>query len=226
MSASHSEGGVVELVNDVEGTDEARQTLIALIKAAFPHEAVPDSAYERAADTVQKQAEAGTWMRVKLAQGLDSLQGLTGGRFHELSPQEAHLVLLRVQHTSFFGFVRQTVVVNLYEDEEVWGALGYEGPSFHKGGYIDRGFDDLDWLPEPRIEEYDGEPLTEVVSDLPAVAATRGTKAAAVAGTTHSSAGTMAAGIDDVWRTPQPITARPVASATSGSEPSSIDVTP
>lgn len=190
MSASHSEdAGGDEVVNEVEGTDEARRTLIALIRAAFPHPRVPGTAYERAADTVQQQAEATVWMRVKLAQGLDSLQGLTGGRFHELSPQEAHLVLLRVQHTSFFGFVRQTVVVNLYEDEEVWEVLGYEGPSYHKGGYIDRGFDDLDWLPEPRIEEYDGEPLTEVVSDLPVVASTRGTKDAAVpAGQTQAPA--------------------------------------
>lgn len=195
MSASQSSEAVDEAVNDVEGTEEARRTLIALIKAAFPHEKVPDAAYERAAETVQKQAEDSTWMRVKLAQGLDSLQGLTEGRFHELTPQQAHLVLLRVQHTTFFGFVRQTVVVNLYEDEEVWEALGYEGPSFDKGGYIDRGFDDLDWLPDPRIEEYDGEPLEDVVSDLPTVASTRSTQSAAVpAGQSTARAGRVGTG--------------------------------
>ena len=35
-----------------------------------------------------------------------------------------------------------------------FGVLGYEGASFDKGGYINRGFNDLDWLPEPRIEEH------------------------------------------------------------------------
>lgn len=185
-----------ETVNDVEGTDEARRTLVAMIKAAFPHAAaIPDSAYERVAATVQEQADAGTWMRVKLAQGLDSLQGLAGGRFHELTPEEAHMVLLRVQHTTFFGFVRQTVVVNLYEDEEVWEALGYEGPSFDKGGYINRGFNDLDWLPDARIEEYDGEPQQEVVSDLPSAPTTRSTKAAAVpAGQSKARAGRVGSG--------------------------------
>lgn len=195
MSASQSSEAADEAVNDVEGTDEARRTLIALIKAAFPHDTVPDAAYERAADTVQKEADDSTWMRVKLAQGLDSLQGLTDGTFHELTPQQAHLVLLRVQHTTFFGFVRQTVVVNLYEDEEVWEALGYEGPSFDKGGYIDRGFDDLDWLPDPRIEEYDGEPLQDVVSDLPTAASTRSTQPAAVpAGQSKARAGRVGTG--------------------------------
>ena len=53
-------------------------------------------------------------------------------------------------------------VVALYDDREVWELLGYEGPSFDQGGYLNRGFDDLDWLPEPRITEYDGEPRTEL----------------------------------------------------------------
>ena len=56
-------------------------------------------------------------------------------------------------------------MLNLYDDPEVWAALGCEGSSFDKGGYINRGFNDLDWLPEPRIEEYDGpvkfEPIWE-----------------------------------------------------------------
>ena len=78
-----------EAVNEIEGTDEAEATLTALIKAAFPHERVPDSAYRRAADTVRCAAEESAWMRVKLAHGLDSLEALADGRFTELSPEEA-----------------------------------------------------------------------------------------------------------------------------------------
>ena len=59
--------------------------------------------------------------------------------------------------------MHSTTVVALYDDHEVWELLGYEGPSFDKGGYLHRGFDDLDWLPDPRIEEYDGEPRVELV---------------------------------------------------------------
>ena len=60
----------------------------------------------------------------------------------------------------FFGFIRRTTVLNFYDDPEVWDIFGYEGESFSKGGYLHRGFNDLDWLPEPRIEESE-EPLTE-----------------------------------------------------------------
>jgi hypothetical protein len=45
----------------------------------------------------------------------------------------------------------------------VWELVGYEGPSYDRGGYLHRGFDDLDWLPRPRVEEYTGEPRVELV---------------------------------------------------------------
>jgi hypothetical protein len=28
----------------------------------------------------------------------------------------------------------------------VWPIFGYEGESYSKGGYIKRGFDDIDWI--------------------------------------------------------------------------------
>ena len=44
--------------------------------------------------------------------------------------------------------VRSTAVVEVYSDTATWRRLGYEGPSFAQGGYLHRGFDDLDWLPD------------------------------------------------------------------------------
>jgi len=38
--------------------------------------------------------------------------------------------------------------VALYTDRKVWSELGYEGPSFKFGGYLERGFNDIDWLSE------------------------------------------------------------------------------
>ena len=67
-----------------------------------------------------------------------------------------------VADSPFFAIVHSTTVVALYDQPQVWDLLGYEGPSFDKGGYLHRGFDDLDWLPDPRITEYDGPPRVEV----------------------------------------------------------------
>ena len=46
----------------------------------------------------------------------------------------------------FFRSVYQATIDHLYNDERVWSHIGYEGSSFEKGGYLGRGFDDIDWL--------------------------------------------------------------------------------
>jgi hypothetical protein len=146
-------------LNDTQLTERARKVLIRVVRVAFPHAKVPDGPYERTADIIVQEADASNWFRVALTQGLNSLDGLAGGDFCALDDDKAYKVLKRIEGTDFFGFIRRTTVLNLYDDPETWAALGYEGSSFDKGGYINRGFNDLNWLPEPRIEEYDG-PVT------------------------------------------------------------------
>ena len=143
-------------LNATELTEEARSVLIRVIRVAFPHPNFPDAPYERTADTILAEAANSTWFRVALTQGLLTLSHFAGGDFRELDEEEATKVLRRIESTEFFGFVRRTTVLNLYDNADVWEVLGYEGPSFDKGGYINRGFDDLHWLPEARIETYDG----------------------------------------------------------------------
>lgn len=158
-------------LNEMEFTETARQILIRILRVAFPHEGFPDGPYERQADQIFELANESAWFRIKLTQGIATLNDLAGGSFRTLEDDAATRVLKHVEQTDFFGFIRRTTILNMYEDEEVWEALGYEGPSFDKGGYLHRGFDDLDWLPDPRITETD-EPFQEIVSDLPTVAAT------------------------------------------------------
>lgn len=143
--------------------------IVAIIAAALPHEKpIPTAALERVAQKVVDSANDDPWLSFKLRAGLDSLDGLVRGSFTDLDTDAAGRVLLHVADADFFVHIRQTAIVNLYEDEDVWEVLGYEGPSFDQGGYLHRGFDDLDWLPTPRIEEYDGpDEWRDVVTDLP-----------------------------------------------------------
>jgi hypothetical protein len=57
-------------------------------------------------------------------------------------------VLKALEATPFFRKLRGDLVVSLYNQKEVWSKLGYEGSSFEHGGYLERGFNDIDWLPE------------------------------------------------------------------------------
>jgi hypothetical protein len=154
---------------DVALADDARPVLVRLLRVMFPHPKLPDGPYEQTADKVIEAANATTWALVSLLQGLGTLDSVSGERFLDLDDADALKVLRHVEGTEFFGLIRRTAVVALYDDPEVWTALGYEGPSYDQGGYIHRGFDDLDWLPDPRIEEYTGpEQLLEVATSLPA----------------------------------------------------------
>lgn len=148
----------------------ARTNLVRLLRAAYPHPRFPDGPYERTADTIIAQVGESLWHRLALVQGLESLdsaaQHSRGKGFADLDDEQALALLRGIQDAEFFTFVRGVTVVTLYNDHEAWDLLGYEGESFSKGGYLHRGFDDLDWLPNPRIEEYDGpEQLVEVAPD-------------------------------------------------------------
>lgn len=82
----------------------------------------------------------------------EGVRALNGGRpFVELSADEQLAALKEIEGSEFFDLVRSTAVVEVYSDRRTWELVGYEGPSFEKGGYIDRGFNDLDWLPDPEV---------------------------------------------------------------------------
>lgn len=135
--------------------DDATDRLVQVLKVAFPHRAFPDGPYRRTAEHIIATVSGNAFQTAQLGQGLRGLDSVRDRPFADLDAADALAVLEGIAHTPFFALVRSTTVVFMYSDREVWGVLGYEGESSDKGGYVDRGFDDLDWLPEPRVEEVD-----------------------------------------------------------------------
>lgn len=158
QTAGPPEGGA-----QLPGSDRARRVLIRLLRVAYPHDRFPDGPYERTAAAVEDAAQADAADDRALTQGLAGLDRAAGGDFLGLDDAAAEALLRDRADEYFFRRIRSTAVVALYDDAEVWGLLGYEGASFDQGGYLHRGFDDLDWLPHPRVEEYAGEPRVELV---------------------------------------------------------------
>jgi GAF domain-containing protein len=160
-SAQHAgppEGGA-----QLADSDRARRVLVHLLRVAYPHERFPDGPYERTAAAIEEAAGADAADDQALTQGLTGLDRAAGGDFLTLDDAAAEALLRDRADEYFFRRIRSTAVVALYDDAEVWGLLGYEGPSVDSGGYLHRGFDDLDWLPRARVEEYTGEPRVELV---------------------------------------------------------------
>ena len=128
----------------------AMATIAAAARIMYPHDALPDNVYARVGERLAEAAheDPGAARTIK-----DGVYALNGGRpFAELSADEQLETLKGIEGSAFFELVRSTAGVEIYSDEHTWQLVGYEGPSFDKGGYINRGFNDLDWLPDPEAE--------------------------------------------------------------------------
>ncbi|BAU31064.1 hypothetical protein [Microcella alkaliphila] len=143
--------------------------LARVIRAIFPHDNLADGPYLRSAQAILVAVTSSPHQQGVVEEGLRSLQSLAGGELGKVGVDALSDILQRLQHTEFFRTLLTSSVVTLYSDADTWELLGYEGPSFDKGGYLNRGFADLDWLPEPRITEYDGEPLLEYSPPVPGI---------------------------------------------------------
>lgn len=132
-----------------ELSDHERQTTLRVARVMYPHDALPDEAYEKVLRAVEAEASGNDAVRITIEQGVAALDDPTP--FAERDADAQTQALRDAEGTPYFDLVRATAVVALYDNPLVWKALGYEGPSVHLGGYVDRGFDDLDWLPDPPI---------------------------------------------------------------------------
>ncbi|MEM6486669.1 MAG: hypothetical protein AAF677_00120 [Pseudomonadota bacterium] len=134
----------------LEADAESKALLLRMVRVMYPHAKFSDAPYQRTCDAVRAAAGKSIGATLMFAEGV---QDLEAAGFAGMDDAAALSHLKTIEATPFFQMVRGTAVVALYNDHEVWDVLGYEGASYDQGGYIDRGFNDLDWLPEPRITE-------------------------------------------------------------------------
>jgi hypothetical protein len=124
------------------------ETLAALARTLYPHDAVPDVVYDRVPATIAEAAREDAAQGRMVAEGVADLDRRGEQPFTQRTADQRLADAEAIAGSEFFALVRSTAVVEVYSDPATWRALGYEGPSFAKGGYLRRGFDDLDWLPD------------------------------------------------------------------------------
>ena len=131
-------------------SDQSRATALAAARTMFPHDKLPDEAYAKVVDELEGGAAGDASVAAGIEQGIAQLDDPEP--FLELDEDGRLEALRRCEGIPFFDLLKATAVVELYDNPQVWKAFGYEGPSVHLGGYLNRGFDDLDWLPDPPID--------------------------------------------------------------------------
>lgn len=129
------------------------KTLVKVARDIYPHDFLGDVYYINAIKPWDGKAAKDPAVKALLEEGVRRLDQDAQGR-HNVAyitvPWEAdRIVLLQgIEQSDFFKKIRSDLVVSLYNQQELWPKFGYEGSSAEYGGYIKRGFSDIDWLPK------------------------------------------------------------------------------
>jgi hypothetical protein len=129
------------------------KTLVKIARDIYPHDFLGDSYYITAVKPWDGKAAKDPAVKTMITDGVSRLDQDAHARhkvpYAEVGWEADRVVLLQgIEHTDFFGKMRSDLVVSLYNQKELWPKFGYEGSSAEHGGYIQRGFNDIDWLPK------------------------------------------------------------------------------
>jgi hypothetical protein len=134
-------------------TPATLKTLVKVARDIYPHDFLVDSYYITAIKPWDGKAAKDPATKAMLEDGVRRLDQDAKDRhkvaYAEVAWEADRVVLLQgIEQTDFFKKIRSDLVVSLYNQEELWPKFGYEGSSAEHGGYIKRGFNDIDWLPK------------------------------------------------------------------------------
>jgi hypothetical protein len=129
------------------------KTLVKVARDIYPHDNLADRYYIVAVKPWDGKAAADAAIKTMINDGVGRLDQDARDRhklpYAEVAWEADRVALLQgIEQTAFFTSIRGDLVVSLYNQKEVWPKFGYEGSSAEHGGYINRGFADIDWLPK------------------------------------------------------------------------------
>lgn len=130
---------------------ETMRTLIQMARDIFPHDKIADKYYAIAIkpydEAAGKDAKTKDMIEAGIAAMDENATKAYGVPYADVGWEIDRTALLKdVSDSDLFKKMRGDMVVSLYNQKEIWPTFGYEGESASKGGYINRGFDDIDWL--------------------------------------------------------------------------------
>jgi hypothetical protein len=134
-------------------TPATLKTLVKVARDIYPHDFLVDSYYITAVKPWDDKAAKDPAVKDMINGGVSRLDQDARDRhkvpYAEVAWEADRVVLLQgIEQTDFFKKIRGDLVVSLYNQKELWPKFGYEGSSAEHGGYIKRGFADIDWLPK------------------------------------------------------------------------------
>ena len=130
-------------------TSSQGAVLMSIARTIAPHDTLEDAAYAIVVGSIDAAILADPRAREMIIAGLGRL-----GPDFATKGEPARVAALRAEEGSeFFQFLRARTLAGLYSSPIAYAHFGYEGEAFSKGGYLTRGFNELNWLPEVPLED-------------------------------------------------------------------------
>jgi hypothetical protein len=129
-----------------ELSEQDKHALLRMARLLYPHQQLSDEVYETALQFSSANTKNPSTIEA-LERGAELLDVAGEGNWLAADREAQIDALKSIDESEFFVTVQEAVRTQLYGNPEVWELIGYPGPSAPLG-YIDRGFDDIDWLTE------------------------------------------------------------------------------
>ena len=123
-------------------------TLLRFSRHLYPHDTLEDAVYALVVKDLDAGAAGDSTTAKLLADGVSKLDELAGGKWLDLNENEQFKHVKSQEGSAFFEKVRGTTNVTLYNNDMAFAHFGYPGIK-GDAGYLHKGFNDLNWLPEP-----------------------------------------------------------------------------
>jgi len=141
VSAADSSDAAIE----ASGPESDLQLLAGVAYDLFPFDDLDPALYVQVAQRVLAQESPA------VVQGIAMLRENTRNQpWAGVDETQRTDLLALLERSAFFTTMRASAVEVLFRDPAVFDLLGYGGSAIEKGGYINRGFADITWLPEGR----------------------------------------------------------------------------
>jgi hypothetical protein len=129
-------------------SDHELDVLASIAPLIFPHQKAPPTLFGRIVDSIATKVARSPQDLEMVRKGVSQLDQLAGlDPWSARSDDERIAMLKEIETSLFFAFLRNTAVEVVYRDTEIWNLIGYGGSSIEHGGYLYRGFNNIDWLP-------------------------------------------------------------------------------
>lgn len=127
-------------------TDHQLAMLERISYLLFPFPQLGKGPYQRVVAGMQQAIGKQADQISLVTEGIAMLDDAAAQTWLDLPQSEQMALLKQMENSAFFQWALPATRSRLFQDPQVWALIGYEGSSLEKGGYLQRGLNDIDWL--------------------------------------------------------------------------------